>query len=229
MKIGDTVRSAENAIVKFKKGIIKQIDSDNGNVIVELNIGGVLNEFSLAKSHVEVCQKYQIGEYVYTPRGVGKVTEYDEKGDCYRVDLEDERCNIMVAAKDVTPGDLKEVFENVKSSEQDPTGKNQHDPGAKLDAGKLRPYLVMKGFKRALNEVWSNGTFGANKYTDNGWLEVPNGQERYMDAAFRHYDKWVNKEDPNDRDTDSNTHHLGAMAWNILAVLELILKEKENT
>lgn len=227
MKIGDKVKSTEDAVVKFKEGVLKEVSDQT--VIVLLQIGGIENEFSLMKDHVTPIIRYCVGEYVYTPRGVGKVTEYNEDADYYRVDLEDEKCNIIVAANDVTPGDLRQVFDGIKNKEQDPTGKNQHEPGAKLDADKLRPYLVMSGFRRALNEVWCNGTFGANKYTDSGWLEVPNGQERYMDAAFRHYNKWVNKEDLDDRDKDSYTHHLGAMAWNILAVLELILKEKENT
>lgn len=107
--------------------------------------------------------------------------------------------------------------------EQDPNDINQHSPGAKLDAGKLRPYLVRAGFAHALHEVWHNGTYGANKYTDDGWKTVPNGQQRYMDAFERHYEKWLLGEE---RDEETNTHHLGAMAWNILAVLELELTKK---
>lgn len=34
--------------------------------------------------------------------------------------------------------------------ESDPHGKSQHDPGAKLDAGKLRAALVLGGFANAL-------------------------------------------------------------------------------
>lgn len=115
------------------------------------------------------------------------------------------------------------------TNEKDPTGKNQHEPGAKLDQGKLRPYLVMTGFKHALYHVWSNGTFGANKYTDNGWMQVPDAKNRYMDAAFRHFDKWDRKEDKDNIDPESKTHHLCAMAWNILAVAELELRNSKDT
>lgn len=99
----------------------------------------------------------------------------------------------------------------------------QHLPGAKLDQGKLRPYLVRAGFANALHEVWKNGTFGAVKYTDNGWRQVDNAENRYMDAFERHYDLWLRGEE---RDIESGTHHLGAMAWNILAVLELHLSKE---
>ena len=70
--------------------------------------------------------------------------------------------------------------------EKDPNGMDQHESGAKLDQGKLRPDLVLGGFNRALSAVVAVGTFGANKYTENGWLSVPNGIARYSDAAGRH-------------------------------------------
>ena len=40
------------------------------------------------------------------------------------------------------------VFTN--GPEQDPNGKSPHELGAKLDAGKIRPGLVLGGFARAL-------------------------------------------------------------------------------
>lgn len=70
--------------------------------------------------------------------------------------------------------------------ETDPTGKHAHDKGAKLDAGKNRLGLVLFGFSRALQEVGKVGTYGANKYTDNGWVDVTDGEPRYTDAMMRH-------------------------------------------
>ena len=49
-------------------------------------------------------------------------------------------------------------------NEYDPNGKTAQDPGAKLDAGKVRPELIIRGFSRTLLEVSRVGTFGANKY-----------------------------------------------------------------
>lgn len=105
----------------------------------------------------------------------------------------------------------------------DPDGLNQHESGAKLDAGKARVGLVVKGFSRALQEVSKVGTFGANKYTDNGWKDVKNGKERYTDAMFRHL-----LEDDNSVDPESKLLHAAHAAWNALARLEFILNEEKK-
>lgn len=105
----------------------------------------------------------------------------------------------------------------------DPNGKDPHSPGAKLDAGKVRPGLVLGGFANALLEVAAVGTFGANKYSDNGWLSVPNGLARYTDAMLRHHFAEAGGEE---LDEDSGLRHAAHRAWNALAVLELALREK---
>jgi hypothetical protein len=111
------------------------------------------------------------------------------------------------------------------TKEQDPTGRDAHAPGAKLDAGKNRLGLVLGGFARSLQEVGKVGTFGANKYTDNGWREVPNGQARYTDAMFRHLLKEAAGEV---NDPDSKLKHAAHAAWNALARLELALIEESD-
>lgn len=107
--------------------------------------------------------------------------------------------------------------------ESDPHGKDQHETGAKLDAGKPRLGLVLGAFANALVEVGKVGTYGANKYTDNGWLDVPNGKARYTDALLRH----VFAETNESHDPDTNLHHAAHAAWNALARLELILRKRE--
>lgn len=107
--------------------------------------------------------------------------------------------------------------------ESDPLGKDQHEQGAKLDSSKTRLGLVLLGFAKALEEVGKVGTFGANKYTDNGWGTVPNGQERYTDAMLRHIFSEASGEDV---DQDSGLLHASHAAWNALARLELILNKK---
>lgn len=101
-----------------------------------------------------------------------------------------------------------------------------HTPGAKDDSVKPRTDLVLGGFSRALWEVSQVGTFGANKYTDNGWMEVPNGIERYLSALLRHYFKYRMGEV---NDYESGLPHLSHMAWNALAVLELYGRNGEGT
>lgn len=107
------------------------------------------------------------------------------------------------------------------TGEHDPTGKDQHAPGAKLDGGKLRPGLVLDGFAWALKAVVKVGTDGANKYTDNGWREVDSGFARYGEAKARHALAWACGEQ---RDKDTQSLHLAHEAWNALARLELYLQ-----
>ena len=49
--------------------------------------------------------------------------------------------------------------------EKDPSGLSAHSAGAKLDAGKVRPDLILSGMSRALLAVAEVGTFGIIKYT----------------------------------------------------------------
>ena len=106
--------------------------------------------------------------------------------------------------------------------EKDPNSKSPHEPGAKLDAGKTRAALMTSGFSLALTEVAKVTTFGAAKYTPNGWLSVPYGQQRYADAHMRH----ILKSTHEDKDPDSGISHLAHAAWNILAILELELRRR---
>lgn len=105
--------------------------------------------------------------------------------------------------------------------EADPHGKDAHEPGAKLDHGKPRAALVLRGFARALMEVAKVGTYGAQKYTDNGWMEVPGGIERYDDAKMRH---WFYEAMGEAADTETELIHAAHEAWNALARLELMLR-----
>ena len=105
--------------------------------------------------------------------------------------------------------------------ERDPHGKDPHQTGAKLDAGKVRLGLVLGAFANALVEVGKVGTYGAQKYTDNGWLDVPNGEARYTDALLRHI--FAETNEPNDPDTD--LRHAAHAAWNALARLELMIRK----
>lgn len=110
-------------------------------------------------------------------------------------------------------------------AEKDPNGKHPNEAGAKLDAGKNRLGLVLGGFARALQEVGTVGTYGANKYTDNGWVEVPDGERRYTDALLRHL---LRESAGEERDPDTNLRHAAHAAWNALARLDLMIREAER-
>ena len=97
---------------------------------------------------------------------------------------------------------------------------NNTKEGVKYDQGKPRCSLVLGDFARALLAVSEVGTFGANKYTDHGWVTVENGFERYSDALVRHL--LQGSYEPYDR--ESGLSHAAHAAWNALARLELILR-----
>jgi hypothetical protein len=120
--------------------------------------------------------------------------------------------------------DKDHITEAFHALESDPSGIDQYAAGAKLDAGKNRLGLVLGAFSRALTCVGKVGTYGANKYTDNGWLSVERGQERYTDALYRHLLKEASGEEC---DQGTNIYHAAHSAWNALARLELIIREAE--
>ncbi len=106
-------------------------------------------------------------------------------------------------------------------AETDPNGKHQHDRGAKVDAGKVRMHLITGGMARAITEVAKVGTFGAAKYTDGGWVDVPDGFRRYEDAQQRHA---ASRHMGEELDKESQLLHLSHEAWNALAKLDLYLR-----
>ena len=98
--------------------------------------------------------------------------------------------------------------------------------GVKYDAGKPRAGLVLGGFSLALLEVSKVGTFGAEKYTDDGWTSVPNGRSRYTDAMLRHILQDLSGEEV---DAESGIAHDAHAAWNALARLELKLRALKSS
>ena len=125
------------------------------------------------------------------------------------------------------PKKLEDFIEEIRI-ETDPHGKDQHAPGAKLDSGKLKPWLFYAGFARALEEVAKVTTKGAEKYTENGWVEVPDGKKRYMEAFGRHMVSLAKGEimDDSPKGLGPDIYHKAQMIWNLLASFELELREK---
>ena len=102
------------------------------------------------------------------------------------------------------------------------TPNDPHQPGVKLDQGKIRPNLILSEFPNALLSIAAVATMGAEKYTDNGWKYVPDGISRYSDAFFRH---WLAHASGEIVDEESGLLHLAHSAWNMLAILELYIRE----
>jgi hypothetical protein len=122
----------------------------------------------------------------------------------------------FVLAKPVPP--TNDVVVKKPAGTFDPTGVDQHAPGAKLDGGKLRPALVLGGFASAVDAMVKVGSDGARKYTDNGWKTVPNGKARYEDALLRHLLAHLRGELI---DEESGSPHISHCMWNAAAIYEL--------
>ena len=110
-------------------------------------------------------------------------------------------------------------------TEKDPHGKSAHEVGAKLDSGKLLPWLCISGFSSALTVVADVTTKGAMKYSPNGWASVPEGEVRYMEAFARHLLALARGESV---DADTGCLPKAQMVWNLLASLELELRRERS-
>jgi hypothetical protein len=108
--------------------------------------------------------------------------------------------------------------------ERDPFGADPHQGGAKLDDGKVMAGLL-GDFALALRAVAEVGTYGAGKYTQGGWQQVPNGITRYNHAKWRHLLDGCHEP----CDAGSGLSHAAHEAWNALAVLELRLREARRS
>jgi len=91
----------------------------------------------------------------------------------------------------------------------------------KHDEGKLRFDLLPP---RALEELVGVLTFGANKYSSDGWRTVPDAKRRYIAATLRHVFAWMRGRK---RDGESGFHHLAHAACNLFFLFEFDADEEE--
>lgn len=99
-----------------------------------------------------------------------------------------------------------------------------HEQGVKDDSYKNRLGMVLGNFPRALWHVGLVGTFGARKYSDDNWVRVSDGIDRYCDAGFRHFFK---RKVGEEFDPETGHLHLAHEAWNKLVELEIYLRNQE--
>jgi Domain of unknown function (DUF5664) len=92
----------------------------------------------------------------------------------------------------------------------------------KHDEEKTRVGLFFVDFSKAIIEIAKVSTFGSNKYSDHGWRTVPNKEKRYQDALSRHLMEYFS--DTDSLDEESKLYHLAHAGWNILALLEIKLR-----
>lgn len=101
-----------------------------------------------------------------------------------------------------------------------------NQPGYKDDKQKSWPWLVLSDFPLALEQVIAIGTFGAKKYTCRGWDKVDDLDARYREAFGRHLMEEL--KDHFSVDPEHGQTHIAAMIWNLLAILEHELREKNG-
>lgn len=138
--------------------------------------------------------------------------------------ISDDLSKVLDAAKAFT-----DELNNLPTIEADPSGGSLNEPGKKADAGKLLPWLFFSGFAHALEKVAEVTTLGAKKYTPGGWATVANGPERYMEAAIRHLIYLGQGEKYDNGKGGIGTLHKAQIIWNLLASLELELREEKKT
>lgn len=96
--------------------------------------------------------------------------------------------------------------------------------GVKLDTGKVEMSLLMQGCAYAVRKVAEILTFGAKKYTRNGWQTVPDAERRYTDALYRHMNAIHSGELT---DPESGLPHMAHVACNAMFLLELSNDKKD--
>ena len=82
----------------------------------------------------------------------------------------------------------------------------------------LLPWRVLEGVVKTL-------TFGARKYSPDGWKRVENAKERYESALFRHF---IQMKSGDYIDRESQVPHASAFLTNALILAYLYLKPEDR-
>lgn len=116
---------------------------------------------------------------------------------------------------------VNDKFYDAKYFFDDPVDESQK---VKADAGKEQLTLVPR---RIIHDICQVRMYGNKKYPDGGpdnWKKVE--KERYRDAAFRHFLKYL--DDPQGVDEESGIMHLHHLACNIAFLCEFEDAEREK-
>lgn len=112
------------------------------------------------------------------------------------------------------------VYSTVLGHECEVSASTKIVTGMKFDTGKLQYSLIPTSATKALAEVL---TYGASKYAPNNWQLVEHGEERYIDALFRHLEAFRSGEI---HDQESGLHHLSHVLTNVVFLHYLHTKGK---
>jgi hypothetical protein len=96
------------------------------------------------------------------------------------------------------------------------------EAGKKYDSGKLRWDLLPL---EIVGEIVAVLTFGAKKYTDDGWKKVPDRERRYFAALLRHLEAYQRGELI---DSETGLSHLAHAGCNLIFLLCFQHKELDH-
>lgn len=94
--------------------------------------------------------------------------------------------------------------------------------GIKYDGNKALPDLVLGDFMIALEQAVFAGTFGAFKYEPKNFQQLEGGEQRYAEAAFRHY---MARKKGEEFDSESGELHDAHELWCRIATLYFKLRD----
>jgi Domain of unknown function (DUF5664) len=113
-------------------------------------------------------------------------------------------------------------------------GNGMSDQKFKADAGKAKPDLLFMGFARSLRLVQATLEYGAQKYEEHSWRQVPNGEDRYFRAGERHHQERLigaaGQFTPTIEfcDHESGLPHIAHEVFNLLCLMELALQNSND-
>lgn len=163
----------------------------------------------------------------------GDIYEYapDTTGDCYGCafghDFDictEARKYVDCSEKDiiwikVQEEPMKSITQEIK--EFDVNKLEDQVPGTKYDQDKLQYTLIPS---KALEAVARNLTIGLKKYKErDNWKKVPNAEQRYLDALYRHLEAHRSGDLYDVDSSDPTMPHMAAVAVNAMFLLEFML------
>lgn len=157
--------------------------------------------------------------------------EPEEQGDCFRCTFRNnskgcvESQNYMdCSEKDIVwlkvqEEPMKSITQEIK--EFDVSKLEEQLPGTKYDQDKLQYTLIPS---KALEAVARNLTIGLKKYKErDNWKKVPNAEQRYLDALYRHLEAHRKGEIYDPDSSVPDMPHLAAVTVNAMFLLEFML------
>lgn len=100
--------------------------------------------------------------------------------------------------------------------------------GMKYDGGKPRPGLLFKYAMAGIRGVIAVLEFGAKKYAPGSWVTVPEGEDRYFEAAQRHFMD-IQEHGLDHLDHESGLLSLDHLLCDLLFVRQLVANRPKET